>query len=60
MRHPNSSLSPYGSSMESIFATPAPVLSSVIAVGLTGQIFTFIGIVVVAWALYNLMSARRR
>jgi hypothetical protein len=46
--------------MESIFATPAPVLSSVIAVGLTGQIFTFIGIVVVAWALYNLMSARRR
>jgi hypothetical protein len=46
--------------MESILATPAPVYSSVVAVGLTTQIFTFIGIVVVAWALYNLMSARRR
>jgi hypothetical protein len=60
MRHHNSAPIPYGSGMESILATPAPVYSSVVAVGLTTQIFTFIGIVVVAWALYNLMSARRQ
>lgn len=46
--------------MEPILANSASLYSYVIAAGFTTEIFTFIGVVVVAWALYNLMSARHR
>ena len=46
--------------MEPILITSAYLHAYVVAAGLTTEIFTFIGVVVVAWALYNLMSARHR
>ena len=60
MHQYNSAFSPYGSHMEPILANSASTYSYVIAAGFTTEIFTFVGIVVVAWALYNLMSARRQ
>ena len=60
MHQHNSALGTYGSHMEPILATPASTYSYVVAAGFTTEIFTFIGVVVVAWALYNLMSARRQ
>jgi len=46
--------------MEPHTSATASTYSYVVAAGFSTEIFTFIGIIVVAWALYNLMSARRR
>ena len=60
MHHGIPLLLPYRSRMEPILANSASVYSYMVAAGFSTEIFTFIGVVVVAWALYNLMSARRR